>query len=182
MIGTTFVEDFVKCPCASALDAGGVLFLIHTSGFLFTVGTFGKTQRSIRATILAVFGTGFDLGKEFPFREHHAAPEFLVRDGFFEDKVVEGRPCGGNTLLGDEAGGILDIHSVCLDGFILAAKVCQFRKDGIHCIADDRLQLRRSSYDNGVVHSIVFFDSTLARVRALVIDHDAKEQTKWTSD
>ena len=60
MIGTTFVEDFVKCPCASASDAGGVLSLIHTSGFLFTVGTFGKTLRSSRAAILAGNGTRFD--------------------------------------------------------------------------------------------------------------------------
>lgn len=27
----TFVQHLIQCPCASALDAGGVLFLIHTS-------------------------------------------------------------------------------------------------------------------------------------------------------
>ena len=88
MIDITFVEDFVKCPCASASDAGGVLFLIHTSGFLFAVGAFGKTQRSSRAAILAVLGSGFDPGKEFPFREYRAAAEFLIRDGFFVNEVM----------------------------------------------------------------------------------------------
>lgn len=158
MIGITFVEDFVKCPCASALDAGGVLFLIHTSGFLFTVGTFGKTQRSSRATILAVLGSGFDPGKEIPFRKHHAASEFIVRNGFFEDQAVECRPCGGDPLFGKESGGIIDIHSVGLDGFVLPPEVGEFRKDGIYCFADDRLQLCRSSNNNSVVHCTVIFN------------------------
>ena len=157
MIDITFVEDFVKCPCASALDAGGVLFLIHTSGFLFTVGTFGKTQRSSCAAILAVLGSGFDPGKEFPFREHHTAAEFLVGYGFFVDQIVECRPCGGDPLFGKESDGILDIHSVGLDGFILTPEIGEFRKDGIYCFADDRLQLRRSSNNNSVVHCTEIF-------------------------
>ncbi len=166
MIGITFVEDFVKCPCASALDAGGVLFLIHTSGFLFTVGTFGKTQRSSRAAILAVLGSGFDPVEEFPFREHRAAAEFLVRDSFFVDQIVECRPRGGDPLLGKESGGGLGIHTVGLDGFVLAPEIGEFRKDGIYCIADDRLQLCRSGYNYGVVHNVDIFYYTRARVRA----------------
>ena len=122
---------------------------------LFTVGTCGKTQRSNRAAILAVFGTGFDPGKKFPFREYRAAAELLIRDSLFVDQIVECRPRGGNALLGHKAGGVIDIHSVCLDGFVLAAEIGEFRKNGIHCIADDRLQLCRSSNDYGVVHSVV---------------------------
>nr|DAT88145.1 MAG TPA: hypothetical protein [Caudoviricetes sp.] len=157
MIDITFVEDFIKCPCASALDAGGVLFLIHTSGFLFTVGTFGKTQRSSRAAILAVLGTGFDPGKEFPFREHRAAAEFLVRDSLFVDQVVECRPCGGNALLGHKSGGILDIHSIGLDGFILAPEVGEFRKNRGNLVGDDGAKFRGSCDDNGIIHCVVKF-------------------------
>lgn len=122
---------------------------------LFTVGTCRETAGRFRLPALTGHGTRFDPGKEFPFREHRAAAEFLVRDGFFVDQIVECRPCGGDPLFGKESGGILDIHSVGLDGFVLAPEIGEFRKDGIYCFADDRLQLRRSGNDNGVVHRVM---------------------------
>ena len=88
------------------------------------------------------------------FLKHYPA-EFLVRDSFFVDQIVECRSRGGDPLFGKESGGGLGIHTVCLDGFILTPEVGEFRKDGIYCIADDRLQLCRRSNDNGIVHCIV---------------------------
>lgn len=121
---------------------------------LFTVGACRETAGRFHVPALTGHGTGFDPGKEFPFREHRAASELLVRDGFFVDEVVEGCPRSGDTLFGDEPRRGISAHSVGLDGFVLAPEVGEFGKNRVYCIADDGLQLRRGGDDNRFIHTL----------------------------
>ena len=76
--------------------------------------------------------------------------------------IVERCPSSGDALLGQEMGGVLNIHSVCLDGLIFAPEVGEFGKNRVYCIADNGLQLRGSCYDNGfvlVLFTVLFYNS-----------------------
>lgn len=93
-------------------------------------------------------GAGFNPRQKLLFRKHHAASELLVGDCVFVDVIIERRPGGGYALLGQEPGGVLNVHSVGFSGLVLAPEVGEFGNDRVYCIGNDGLQLRGCCYDD----------------------------------
>ena len=64
--------------------------------------------------------------------------------------IVERCPSSGDALLGQEPGGVPNIHSVCLDGLIFAPEVGELGKNRVYCIGNGRTRLQVTPSLRGV--------------------------------
>lgn len=107
--------------------------------------------------VLVCDSARFNPGEQLPPGKYRPAAELFVRNRIFVNEIVKRRPRGGYALFGQEPGGIFDVHSVGLDGLVLAPEVGEFRKNRGNLVGDDGAKLRGSCDDNGIIHCVVKF-------------------------